>query len=77
MKNRLRYQHQQRMAVFAGFVLFGIVLLILQLWMFVSALENLIDHKPAMAIPAAVASVVCLAINIWMLFGLRRIERQG
>ena len=77
MKNTERYRNHQRFAVFNGFLLFSLVMLILQLWLFVSTLENLIDGKPAMAIPAAIASLVCLGVNIWMLLGVKRLERLG
>ena len=74
MKSPLRFRRQQRSAVFTGLLLFCFVLIILQLWLFVSALENLIDGKTAMAIPAAIASLVCLFVNIWMLVGINRVE---
>ena len=74
MKQIERYRRQQRSTVFNGLLLFNLVLIILQLWLFVSVLENLIARKPAMAIPAAIASVVCLAVNIWMLAGIGRME---
>ena len=75
--NPLRYRHHQRFAVFNGLLLFNLVLLVLQLWLLISALENLIDGRPAMAVPAAIASLVCLGINTWMFIGIQRMEREG
>ena len=77
MNRFIRYRHQQRSAVFTGLLLFCFVLLILQLWLFVSTLENLIDGRPAMALPAGITSLVCLGINVWMLAGIKRLEREG
>jgi hypothetical protein len=76
MNERLRQRHHQRFAVFSGLVLFNFVLIILQLWLFVSTLENLIDGRTQMAIPAAIASMVCLAVNVWMLIGLQRLDHD-
>ena len=67
----------QRFAVFNGLLLFNLVLIILQLWLFVSTLENLINGRVQMALPAAVASVICLAINVWMLIGLQRLDHDS
>jgi hypothetical protein len=77
MKTSSYLRRQQRSAVFNGMLLFNLVLIMLQLWLFVSVLENLIDGKPAMALPATVASVVCLSVNVWMLAGVRRMESRG
>ena len=77
MNEKLRRRHHQRFEVFNGLVLFNLVLVILQLWLFVSVLENLIDGRPQMAVPAAIASVVCLGINVWMLIGLQRLDHNG
>lgn len=76
MKTPGYFRRQQRSAVFNGLLLFNLVLIMLQLWLFVSVLENLIDGKPQMAIPAAVVSVVCLGVNVWMLLGVRRMENE-
>jgi hypothetical protein len=52
------------------------VLVTLQLWLFVAVLENILAGHTGMAVPAAIASVVILGINIWMLAGIYRIDRS-
>jgi hypothetical protein len=47
---------------------------LIQLWLFVTVLENLLGGHIAMAVPAAFTSFVILALNIWMLRGIERIE---
>lgn len=69
-------RRRQRSSVFNALLLFNLVLIMLQLWLFVSVLENLIDGKPAMALPAAITSIVCLGVNVWMLAGVRRMESR-
>lgn len=69
-------RHRQRAAVFVALLLFNLTLIILQIWLFAATLENLLAGREAMAIPAAIASAVCAAINIWMLIGLYRMEHR-
>ena len=69
-------RHRQRAVVFVALLLFNLTLIILQIWLFTAILENVLAGKAAMAIPAAIASVVCAAINIWMLIGLYRMEHR-
>lgn len=74
MKNPIEFRHQQRSAVFVTLLLFALVLVLVQLWLFVSALEDLLMGRFAMAIPAAVVSLACLGVNWWMLRGIYRME---
>ncbi|HRF61162.1 MAG TPA: hypothetical protein PLH94_14760 [Fimbriimonadaceae bacterium] len=53
-------------------LLFNLVLILLQLWLFVSVLEGMLHGKTAMALPAALASVGLCLVNVWMLRGLSR-----
>lgn len=76
MKPVEQYRRQQRSSVFNGLLLFNLVIVLLQLWLFVSVFENLLGGKPAMAIPAGIASLVCLAINVWMLTGIQAMEKR-
>lgn len=67
-------RHRQQALVFATLVLFNLMLILLQMWLFTATLENLLAGRPAMAIPAAIISLVCAGINVWMLVGLYRNE---
>lgn len=61
---------RQRSAVFVALLLFNLVLVMLQLWLFTSVLEGLLDGRVGMAIPAALASAGLFAVNLWMLRGV-------
>jgi hypothetical protein len=76
VKTPAYFRRRQRSSVFVALMLFQFVLIILQLWLFVSALEGILDGKPGMAIPGAVVSFVCLAVNSWMLAGVNRIDHE-
>jgi len=54
--------------------MFNLTLIILQVWLFTATLENFLAGKYAVAIPAAVVSIICAAVNVWMLIGLYRME---
>lgn len=69
-------RRRQKSVVFVGFLLFGLILFLIQLWLFVMVLENLLAGKAGMAIPAAVASLVLLSVNLWMLAGVNRVLKM-
>lgn len=75
MKTIEPLRRRQKATVFAGLLLFNLVLVLIQLWLFVSVLENLLAGNEQMAIPAAVASIVILAVNVWMLRGMLIMEK--
>lgn len=70
-------RRQQKSSVFVALLLFSLVLVLIQLWLFVSVLENMLAGDLKMAIPAAIASVVILGINVWMLKGIGHIEKSS
>lgn len=76
MKRTNLARERQKSTVSTAMLLFNLVLVLLQLWLLVAVLENLIAGRTTMAIPAAIASAVILAINVWMLVGLQKLERQ-
>lgn len=65
-------QMKQRSTVYVALLMFNLVLILLQLWLFVSVLEGLIHGRVGMAVPAGVASVGLFAVNLWMLRGIFR-----
>lgn len=76
MRSPAYFRRRQRSAVFVSLLLFQLVLIILQLWLFVSALEGILSHQPGMAIPGAIVSAICLVANTWMLIGLNRSDHE-
>lgn len=76
MKPSTLLRRRQKSVVFASLLLFILVLILIQLWLFVSVLENLIGGDEQMAIPAAFASLVILGVNWWMLRGILYMEKS-
>ena len=77
MRSTSYYRHRQRSNNFVALLLFQLVLVVLQLWLFLSALDGLLAGNPGMALPGAVVSAACLAVNTWMLLGVERTDREG
>lgn len=65
-------QMRQRSTVFVALLLFNLILVLLQLWLFVSVLEGLLNGRADMALPAGIASLVLFGVNLWMLRGINR-----
>lgn len=69
-------RERQKSTVFVALLLFSLILIVLQLWLFVAVLENVVAGHAAMATPATVTSAVILAVQIWMLAGVFRMNRS-
>jgi predicted Co/Zn/Cd cation transporter (cation efflux family) len=77
MRTKKQARHSQQAIVFVALLLFNIVLLTVQLWLFVGALEGLLRGGTMMPLPAFLISLVIFTVNAWMYIGIRRIERQS
>ena len=70
-------RRRQKAAVFMALTLFQFMLILIQLWLFVSVLENVIAGHAPMAVPAALISFGIVLINAWMLWGIFHLERTS
>ena len=66
-------RRRQRAVVFVALLFFQLLLVFLQIWLFVMVLEHLMAGNKGPAIPAAVASLGVLGVNLWMLRGVLRL----
>lgn len=66
-------RRRQKAVVFVALLLFQLLLVFLQIWLFVMVLEHLIAGNYEPAVPAALASLGIMGINIWMLRGVMRL----
>jgi len=69
------HRRRQKAVVFVAFLLFALILILIQLWLFVMVLENYLAGRTHMVVPATIGSVVLLGINVWMLGGVQRLLR--
>lgn len=66
---------RQTAVVFVSLLFFNLVLFMIQLWLFVAVLEAALAGRAGVAIPAALASLAILALNVWMLRGVFLVGR--
>lgn len=76
MRRREDQRRNQKSVVFTGFLLFGMILFLIQLWLFVLVLENILAGKTEMVVQATVFSFILLAVNCWMLVGINRLLKM-
>ena len=75
MNSPEQLRHRQRSIVFVAMLLFNLVLVLLQLWLFAGALEEVVAGRSVRAVVAALVSLGIFAVNVWIYAGLRRMER--
>ena len=74
MSDHNRFARSQRMTIINGALVFAIIIVVLQLWLLSATMNAYLGGDVAIALPAAIASVVCLGLNIWLLRYLYRLE---
>ncbi|CAN5434607.1 hypothetical protein BH11ARM1_BH11ARM1_03380 [soil metagenome] len=77
MKSPAYLRRRQRSSVFVALLLFELILVLLQLWLFVSSLDGILAGEPGMAVPASIISLVCLMVNTWMLIGVEKADHES
>ena len=63
------------MVVVNGILAFVILIVILQLWLLTATMNAYLGGNTAVVLPAALASSVCLLLNLGLLWYLFRLER--
>ena len=63
------------MTIATGILFLVVVVIILQLWLFTATMNAFLGGDRAVLWPAAIASLVCLGLNVgllWYLYGLEK-----
>ena len=68
---------RQKDTIFAG--IFGVValLVVLQLWLLTATMNAFLGGDDSVVWPAALASLACLLVNLWLLRRLAYLQRAG
>ena len=74
MRARLPLARVQRMTIVNAMLLFVILIVILQLWLLTASVNAYLGGDTAVTLPAALVSLVCLALNLGLLRYLYRLE---
>lgn len=74
MKPKSRFARAQRMTIVNAMLLFVVLIVVLQLWLFTATVNATLGGDTTVAIPAALVSLACLGLNVGLLRYLARIE---
>lgn len=74
MKKQSRFARAQRMTIILGMMSFVILIVILQLWLFIATMNAYLGGDSSVLWPAALASLVCLGLNVGLLWYLYAME---
>jgi hypothetical protein len=72
---RPRFIRSQRSIIVSGILAIVLVILILQLWLFSATMDAFLRGDEGILIPAAIASGVCLLLNVGLLWYLYALEK--
>lgn len=71
---RPRFTREQRTTVVYGILCIVVVIVVIQLWLFTATMNAYLGGDESVVWPAAVASLVCLALNVGLLSYLYRLD---
>jgi flagellar biogenesis protein FliO len=72
---RRTFSRQQKMTIVFGILCIVLTIVILQLWLLTATMNAYLAHQERVIIPAAIASIVCLGLNLGLLAYLYKLER--
>jgi uncharacterized membrane-anchored protein len=70
-----RFARSQRSTIVSGILVIVVTLVILQLWLLVATMNAFLGGRTGVLVPAALASVACLALNVGLLWYLYALDR--
>ena len=69
-----RFTRQQRTPIVVAVLSIVITIVVMQLWLFTATMDAYLSGDASILVPAALASLVCLALNVGLLLHLRRLD---
>ncbi len=69
-----RFSRAQRMTIVNGILLIVVLIVVIQLWLITATMNAFLGGNDAVAVPAAIASLVCLGLNGGLLRYLYRLD---
>jgi uncharacterized membrane-anchored protein len=70
-----RFVRSQRMTIVTGILVFVVILVVLQLWLFTASVNAYLGGDRTVVLPALGASLVCFGLNAGLLRYLYALER--
>ena len=73
--NDSRFARHQKTTILSGVLCFVMILVILQLWLLTATMNAYLGGDQSVLVPAALASVACLGLNVGLLRYVYALER--
>ena len=70
------FSREQRLTMIYGILCIVLMIVMLQMWLLIATMNAYLGGDHSVIWPAAVASVVCLALNAGLLRYIYRMDRQ-
>lgn len=71
-----RFSREQRLTVIYGILCVVLMIVMLQLWLLIATMNAYLGGDHSVIWPAALASLICLALNVGLLWYVFRMERK-
>jgi hypothetical protein len=73
--SRSRFARHQRQTIVSGILSLVMTLVVLQLWLLTATMNAYLGADESILLPAALASAVCLLLNLGLLRYIYRLDR--
>lgn len=70
-----RFSRSQRVTIVNGILSVVLIILVLQLWLFTATVNAALGGDTTILLPAALVSLICLGLNVGLLWYLYALER--
>ena len=74
--NQRAFSRSQKTTIVFGIMCLVLMLVVLQLWLLTATMNAFLAGQESVIIPAAIASIVCFALNAGLLWYVYRMERR-
>jgi hypothetical protein len=73
---RRAFSRQQKMTIIFGILSIVVMIVVLQLWLLTATMNAYLAGQQRVIAPAAVASLICFALNLGLLSYIYKLERR-
>ncbi|MBZ0309281.1 MAG: hypothetical protein K8I82_24665 [Anaerolineae bacterium] len=74
-KRSSHFSRTQRLTIVTGILFIVAIIIILQLWLFTATMNAYLGGDTGILLPAALASLVCLGLNLGLLYYVYALDR--
>jgi len=73
---RRPFSRQQKMTIVFGILSIVVMIVVLQLWLLTATMNAFLAGQERVIVPAAIASIICFALNAGLLSYIYRMEHR-